>query len=383
MSKERSIREAVIDEVGRRDSEEILNKDKDLNDRFCERPFDFFEAHDLIVGKTFVCCPTWLPTPIGNLTEDSVEDVFNSEKAQEIRRSILDGSFCKCDHKLCPLIQNNSLPKKKDIKNKRHRKIIDENITKGLEPIYYNLCYDESCNLQCPSCRANKFFLKEGPDYERKIKIQEKIVTDLFLTPHQRNVTVNITGSGDPFGSKIFRDLLCSIDGSKCPNVKIDLQTNGVMFTPVYWKKMYKIHKNISTVLISLDAARRSTYDITRKGGNWKALMSNLKFVSGLRRERLIDLLRLDFVVQKDNYKDMIRFIKIGKKFKVDQVYFSLIADWGTWPEEIYEEKAIWKKTNPEFKKFMGIMSDPIFDDRIVNLGNITEYRARARKQKK
>ena len=184
--KERSVRKAIVDEIGRRDSEEILNQNKDLSDRFCERPFDFFEAHDLITGKAFVCCPTWLPTSIGNLTEDSVEDVFNSEEAQEIRESILDGSFCKCDHKLCPLIQSNSLPKKEGIKDKRHRKIIDENITKDLEPIYYNLCYDESCNLQCPSCRANKFFLKEGPDYERKIKIQEKIITDLFLTQEHK-----------------------------------------------------------------------------------------------------------------------------------------------------------------------------------------------------
>ena len=246
--KKRSIRKVTVDEDGRRDSEEALNQNKDLSDRFCERPFDFFEAHDMIVGKTFVCCPTWLPTSIGNLTEDSVKDIFNSEKAQEIRESILDGSFCKCDHKLCPLIQNGSLPKKKDIKNKRHRKIINKNITKDLEPVYYNLCYDESCNLACPSCRANKFFLKEGPDYERKAKIQEKIITDLFLTPHQRCATVNVTGSGDPFGSKLFKDLLFSIDGAKCPNVKINLQTNGVMFTPIYWEKMRKIQKNINII---------------------------------------------------------------------------------------------------------------------------------------
>ena len=243
-NKKRTVRRAVINADGKRDTEGILNQEKDLSDRFCNRPFDFFEAHDLLVGKTFVCCPTWLPTPIGNLTENSVEEVFNSEQAQEVRKSILDGSFCKCDHKLCPLIQNGTLPKRKDIKNKRHKKIINENIVKGLEPTYYNLCYDESCNLQCPSCRANKFFLKEGPDYERKLRIQEKIVTDLFLIPHDRHATVNITGSGAPFGSKLFRDLLFSIDGSKCPNVKIDLQTNGVMFTPTYWKKMSEIQKN-------------------------------------------------------------------------------------------------------------------------------------------
>ena len=45
--------------------------------------------------------------------------------------------------------------------------------------------------------------------------------------------------------------------------------------------------------------------------------------------------------------------------------------------------KVIQGKTNPEFKKFMGIMSNPIFDDHIVNLGNVTEYRARAHEQKK
>tara|TARA_Y100000593_G_scaffold1117_1_gene2247 strand:- start:8047 stop:9195 length:1149 start_codon:yes stop_codon:yes gene_type:complete len=377
--KKRTIRRLVLNEDGKRDTEGILNQEKDLSDRFCNRPFDFLEAHDLRVGKTFVCCPTWLPTSIGNLTESSVEEVFNSEQAQEVRKSILDGSFCKCDHKLCPLIQNGTLPKKKDIKNKRHKKIINKKIIKGLEPTYYNLCYDESCNLQCPSCRANKFFLKEGPDYERKLRIQEKIVTDLFLIPHDRHATVNITGSGDPFGSKLFRDLLFSIDGSKCPNIKITLQTNGVMFTPSYWKKMNKIQKNIDTVLVSLDAAKKSTYDITRRGGNWKALMANLKFVSELRKKNLINWLRLDFVVQKDNYKDMPGFVKIGRKLGVDQVYFSFMADWGTWPKDVYEEKAIWKKTNSKFKDFMRIMNNPIFDHPIVDLGNVTEYRKRAK----
>ena len=55
------------------------------------------------------------------------------------------------------------------------------------------------------------------------------------------------------------------------------------------------------------------------------------------------------------------------------------MVDWGTWPEEIYEEKAIWKKTNPEFESFMEIMKNPVFDHSIVDLGNITEYRKRAK----
>ena len=89
--------------------------------------------------------------------------------------------------------------------------------------------------------------------------------------------------------------------------------------------------------------------------------------------------MRLDFVVQKTNYKDMSGFVELGKRFEVDQCYFSLVSDWGTWTVEEYEKHAIWKQTHEEFNDFMDVMKDPIFDDPIVNLGNVTEYRSNAR----
>ena len=228
--------------------------------------------------------------------------------------------------------------------------------------------------LSCPSCRVNKVYLTEGPIYERKILIQQKIINEVFGESHDRNCKINVTGSGDPFGSKIFRDLLFGIEGSKYPNVKITLQTNGVMFTPKYWESMSKIHKNISTVLVSLDAASEETYNIVRRGGNWGVLMKNLKNMSKLRKENKIKFLRLDFVVQKTNYKEMPDFVKICKEFNVDQSYFSLVSDWGTWSVEEYQKHAIWKKDHEEFEDFIKVMKNPIFNDQIVNLGNVTEY---------
>jgi len=377
MSKEHgkiALRPLLSGEDGKRESEKTLNQDKDLKGKFCSKPFDFFEAQDLGDGKVFVCCPTWLNVSVGKLTEQSVDEAFNSEINQEIRASILDGSFKYCNHKLCPIIQNDTLQNSDSILNPRHRKIIDTNQVKDLTPTEYNLCYDPSCNLSCPSCRVNKVYLTEGPIYERKILIQQKIINEVFGESHDRHCKINVTGSGDPFGSKIFRDLLFGIEGSKYPNVKITLQTNGVMFTPKYWENMSKIHKNISTVLVSLDAASEETYNIVRRGGNWSVLMKNLKDLSKLRKENKIKFLRLDFVVQKTNYKEMPDFVKICKKFNVDQSYFSLVSDWGTWSVEEYQKHAIWKKDHEEFEDFIKVMKNPIFNDQIVNLGNVTEY---------
>ena len=354
------------------DSEGIINTDKKTEGKFCNKPLDQFEIHPS--GTVSVCCMSWLPEKIGNMKDEGVKEIFNSKKAQKIRKSILDGSFKYCDHKLCPYIQNGSLPDKAEVADDRHKSIIENNQTKDLEPTFYNLCYDESCNLSCPSCRKMKVSYYKGGVYETKKKMQDKIIAQDFGKPHDNYCLVNVTGSGDPFGSKLFRELLFSIDGEKFPRVFFNLQTNGVMFTPKYWDKMKKIQKNINTVIVSYDAGTPETYQITRRGGNWDKLQENMKFLSSLRQKELINELRIDCVVQKSNYKELDKLVKIGLDLKVDKVFFSLLVDWGTWTPEIYKQNCVWKKENPEFKEFIKILRDPIFNDPIVNLGNLTEY---------
>ena len=146
------------------------------------------------------------------------------------------------------------------------------------------------------------------------------------------------------------------------------------MFTEKYWEKMKKIQKNIKCVIVSLDASTESTYNVVRRGGNWNALLNNLGFISELKEQGTIPYLRLDFVVQRENYKEMVDFIKIAKRFKATKCYFSLVSDWGTWPVEEYKKNAIWKKDHPEFESFLKVMRDPIFNEKFVDLGNLTAY---------
>ena len=56
----------------------------DLRGRFCSRPFSLFEMHEN--GSVFLCCPTWLPGPVGNLNTQDAREIWNSKLS-----SLIDG----------------------------------------------------------------------------------------------------------------------------------------------------------------------------------------------------------------------------------------------------------------------------------------------------
>lgn len=84
----------------------------------------------------------------------------------------------------------------------------------------------------------------------------------------------------------------------------------------------------------------------------------------------------MDFVVQQKNYKEMVDFIRLGKKFShIDSIGFALITNWGTYPPKEFNYHAIWKKDHPKLNDFLTILADPIFDDDLVDLKNLANYR--------
>ena len=342
--------------------------EKDLSRRFCAKPFEFFEVTPS--GDAFCCCPGWLPKPIGNLQTSELMDVWNSDAAKDIRASILDGSFKYCLAKECSLIGNGTLPSKKDVSEPDLKEIIEKGLTVlKKKPKIFNLAYDRSCNLSCPSCRTEQITLK-GQDYDEKRQLQDRLLA-VGLDDAQKLI---VTGSGDPFASKLYRDLLATLDSDKYPQLRVHLMTNGQLFTPLAWEKWHKINKSIRSVQISIDAASEETYRIVRRGGNFQHLLANLEFISSLKKKGALDSVSIEFVVQQVNYKEMKDFVKLGKHFRFDRVGFVGIRNWGTFGKKEFRLQTVHAQTHPEHRQFLEVLKDPIFKDPIVDLGNLTEF---------
>ncbi|MFT5770011.1 MAG: sulfatase maturation enzyme AslB (radical SAM superfamily) [Lysobacterales bacterium] len=349
-----------------------------LQGRFCQNPFKQIDLEES--GVAYTCCSAWLPTPIGNLKQSSVMDMWNGETIKKIRESILDGSFRYCRHDRCPVIQNDSLPTlEQAAKDPLFTRIINEKrTTVERPPVFVNLVNDRSCNLYCPSCRTERINHQDGTKSQEIGRIQSRLLEPYLSEPNDLYFILSITGSGDPFASRVYRDLLYSLKGSDYPNMQIALQTNGVLLTPRNWQRMKSIHNNILSVIISFDAATEETYNITRRGGHWQTLLDNSARMGELHKEGEVRLLRFDFVVQKANFREMIAFVQLIKGIGADRVCFSQLFDWGTWPKDQFLDQCVWNEDHPLYEEFMQVMRDPLFDDPFVDLGNMSEFRTQA-----
>lgn len=350
---------------------------EDFKDQYCIFPFENVEIN--FDGKLYFCCSTWQKKPFGDFVSNSILEEWNSTSAQEIRGSIIDGSYRYCNKDLCPYLQSKNLKKYSELTDDQKKYFDHKMLNVEQLPKQLMLNYDRSCNLTCESCRMEKISYSVGSkEFETLQKLTDRFTSDFFSHSTDREIQLNITGSGDPFASAVFRQFLENLNGRDYPNLTIDLQTNGVLFTSIMWERIHKIHKNIGQVVVSVDAAKEETYLNVRRGGNWKQLLSNIEFLRNLRREEKIGHFQVNMVVQKRNYAEMVEFAELFNLPGIDSIYFSLIADWDTWNKEIFNQQAIWMNEHPEFEKFMSVLTDPIFSLDNVNLGNLTSYRESA-----
>lgn len=332
-----------------------------LKNYVCLNPFSYLEVHK---DSVYCCCPSWLNTPIGKTNE--LDTVWKDDTLKKIQDSVLDGSYSYCDKTQCPYISelyyNNvsiGLFQKKSEFNR---------INYADGPTRVSLCFDSSCNLACPSCRVD-FIVA---NYKDLIRI-EKTMQDISNLFGKTVSFMSVSGTADTFASKTFRKLLIDFDYEKFPNVKsLYIQTNGLLLTEDMWNALENTHKIVNTIGISIDAGTKETYNIVRLGGDWDVLMNNLKFISQINKTK-----EFSFVVQDTNYKEMLTFYDLimGLNPKGSfKIYFSKIANWGTYTDAEYLQKQIWSESHPEFPSFLEELRKVAFKYKVVtNMNDIID----------
>ena len=71
-----------------------------MNKNICKVPFGFIEINQ--GGGVYTCCSAYIKDGcIGNIFNQSFEDIFNSDKAKTIRRNCLNDDYSMCFNHLC------------------------------------------------------------------------------------------------------------------------------------------------------------------------------------------------------------------------------------------------------------------------------------------
>lgn len=341
-----------------------------LEDRFCANPFTDVE----IIGSkdVYTCCAAWLPAPLGSATQD-IREIWEGPRAVELRRSILDGDFSYCSRLNCPKIATRELPRKSEVTDDALRKHIDRHVPLVVDPPdRVLLSYDQSCNLSCPSCRVMLISLGGRATAEL-----DRFYDD-HIAPLLADATrIKITGSGDPFGSKHFRHVLRALTDGPADIPRLQLQTNGVLFDERAWDDL-GLEGHVKSVWISIDAAEPETYAVLRRDGDFERLIRNLEFLASKRAQDQIGELRIDFVVQAANFRQMPAFVELAQRIGADGVHFLMLRNWGTFSADEFRDMAVTFENHPQHYAFLNVLRDPRLDAPGIDLGNLEPLRQKA-----
>lgn len=330
------------------------------SDYICTVPFTYTEVHD---EDQWLCCPSWLPVNIEQGL--GIKGNFRSEKAQKVRESIIDGSYKHCDEVQCPYLaglKSNKIDPRFIPKNKESI----ENVNKIEGPYTVNFSFDRSCNYACPTCRLD-FIMYKGEDRDKVEKKLKEVNEE--LAPFVKRLY--LSGAADPFFSNSFRKFMINFPSDKYKKLtSIHLHTNGSLWTKELWAKMKGIHKFATSCEISIDAATKHTYENeTRIGGKWENILERLEFITQIPSIRWYCF---SFVTQDTNFREMKAYYDLIKSYfdkrttKTKwEVKFNRVINWGTYEEEAFKEKEVFKKEHPLFNEF-------IFNlDQVKNLPNV------------
>lgn len=334
----------------------------------CVYPEERLEVHN--EGRVFFCCPTWLPTPIGNVRDQTLLQLRESSQGKAIRASVRDGSFAYCKKKLCPYLSE------LETKDKLQPPIVSANSGERPQQIAVMLNYDFSCNLRCPSCRSTQILYRRDqlpPLVSEVHQAVEKSLAELLSAGF--DLKLNITGSGDAFASPLYYDLLQKCEYS--PHLRLELQTNGILMQEKRFTSAMKAMTEF--IAVSVDASSSATYEKIRQGGNFSTLQENIVRMNQWIKQGAFPVLRdfkLNFIVQKDNYEEIVDFARWAQSLdSVTEIWFNLIADWGHLPAATFAEKAIWRDDHPEHKQFLKVLESPVLRaDARMNWGNMGHF---------
>ena len=342
-----------------------------LKEFTCTQPFTRFDVGPS--GDVLVCCGHWLPTPIGNIMETPAKQVLNSKMAQDIRESVVDGTFKYCNHLECMEMINNDLPKISKIKEiaenkaETHQSVIERAVNTGTYSVKkitkMLFAFDRTCNLSCPSCRIDKI-TENFQQNTAKLEAVEK-----HLVPVLKGLKyLNINPAGEVFASKISRKLLEYIGTKAAPDALLDIISNGTLFNKREWERYPNIHGRVRSVRISTDAATKETFEKLRRLGNWETFRENIEFIGDLKisgqfgnHHAKHGQYMFAFTYQVDNFREMSDFVRLVRKYHGTAAFFERLQNLGAFTDEEFRRRAVHLPEHPLHEEFLEVIQDPIF----------------------
>jgi radical SAM protein with 4Fe4S-binding SPASM domain len=304
-------------------------KKPEFQGKFCRIPFDTVQIDN--DGDVQLCdCQLHMPYTIGNIFKNSLQEIWNTQEANQVRQSVTDGDFTYCNWACSALHHLRSRPAiLPQVRN---------------FPKVIKLDLDLSCNLKCATCREHVIIEKNSDKIQKQIELFEEIRQWALDNP-TKLLKIMPLGSGEIFASHSGLKFLESLTDYPYQNLKLHITTNGTLITKNK-NLLDKISPLIDSWAISIDSATAETYSQVR-GGDWDVLLQGLEYVNTLEHP-----VQFNFVVQKNNWHEIEAFADFANGYNSTITYTNLL-DWGHWTIKWWHDNNVLDRKNENYNQVL------------------------------
>jgi pyruvate-formate lyase-activating enzyme len=311
----------------------------------CKSPFYYIEVFDNGDVYNYNPCPNYFKwTTIGNIYQNSIENIWNSDKAKLIRRKVLKNNFSEKNIAIYCANANQTIMELKSVN------LSDELLEIMPLPKVVKFSHDKECNVRCVTCRKNIFC--NSP--EQLNDLDNRI--DKYYLPLLENAElVCLNGSGDTLASRHGRKLIKRIVQTY-PKIKFALHTNGILCNEKVLTDLNIIDK-LSIIEISIHATTKSTYNKFVIDGDFDKVNKNIAFLSNLKKINKLNELLLLFVVTNFNYKEIHDFVNFAQNNNAKCIFWTY-KNWGIQTKNEEKEFCVFEKEHPNFNNLKTIIQN-------------------------
>ena len=311
--------------------------------KICKHPFNSIQVQN--TGEIYCCCCYWTDFySFGNIFEQSFDEIWNGQKAQEFRRQFLENNYKYCHLDVCDpyLAPDDYKPQ-----------LICE------YPKQIEFSYDRHCNVRCIFCRNKANKEEEEYNRQKEQKIEENF--DRIFTPVlQKAEIVELNSAGELFASRHSIEILKKIININ-PNIKFKIISNGILFTKEMTERL-NLTDRLMSVTISVHAMTEKTYNRLVEHGNFNAVIQNIKYLSELKKQGKLQNLQINFVVNAINYREMEDFAKFAEEMGANVFFIDYHRQIDS--DELEKELDISLPTHPKYNELVKILQKPIFNEK-------------------
>lgn len=288
---------------------------------FCHAPFVSlnFEQN----GNITACCFNRSHV-VGKFPENSIQEIWNSSKIEELRQAIREVDLSKgcqlCHEQLVSKNYTSMLTKNYD------KLSINGEEAAKTGPRIMEFEISNLCNLECIMC--NGYFSSSIRKNREKLPPMENPYNDSLveqIRPYLKNLEWIKFLGGEPFMNPLYYKIWRALVEEKS-KAKVVITSNGtVMNSNVKW-----VLETVKPMMVfSIDSFRKENYETIRKNANFEATMKNLDlFIKyAFVNQRTIDIA---ICPMTNNWQDIPEMFDWGTQ-KVIQINMNTVVH----PEEL------------------------------------------------